>query len=89
MAHSRSSFITQITEHFTDDIKTTIFLSVSFHPKIRLFHDQPPPCTSFDSRVFENVTAGDGTYEGSEERTDCVKRAQKNDCWYGTGKQEG
>jgi hypothetical protein len=62
-----------------EDIKTTIFVSVSvsLHPKIRLFHDQSPPCTSFDSRIFENVTARHGTCEGSEERKDCVKRAQK------------
>jgi hypothetical protein len=38
--------------------------------------------------MFENVTAGHGTCEGSEERTDCVKIAPKEDCWYGTGQQE-
>jgi hypothetical protein len=91
MAHSNFRFITQITEQFTEEIKTTIFLSVSlsFSPKIWLFHCQSPPSTSFDSRIFENVAAGRGTCEGSDERSVCVQTAQREDCWYGAGKQEG
>jgi hypothetical protein len=61
MAHSHFSFITQITEQSTEEIKTAIFVSLSFSPKISLFHDQSPPSTSFDSRIFENVTTGHGT----------------------------
>jgi hypothetical protein len=64
-------------------------LSLSLSISKRLLHDQSLPCTSSDSRIFENVTAGQGTCEGSEERRDCVKTAQKGDCWYGTGKREG
>lgn len=66
-----------------------ISVSVSFSPKIMLFHDQSLPCASFDSRIFESVTARHGTCEGSEERMECVKIAQKEGCWYVTGKEEG
>lgn len=63
MAHSHFSFITQITEQSTEEIKTAIFVSLflSFSPKISLFHDQSPPSTSFDSAIFENVTTRRGT----------------------------